>query len=165
VHVEIWSDIACPWCAIGKRRFEAALAGFEHRDEVRVTWRSFELDPAAPHEHSEDGATRLAQKYGMTVEQARDRRRAVDEAPRAHRSREEVHPERGRLGRVADRVALLVDDLGVALHEAVGLGDAVDALHAADDAAQGPGPSALAAQAARLDDVSGRLAELKRRLA
>jgi predicted DsbA family dithiol-disulfide isomerase len=79
VDVEIWSDIACPWCYIGKRRFEAALARFEHRDEVRVIWRSFELDPGAPHEHSEDGATRLAQKYGMTVEEARERRRALVE--------------------------------------------------------------------------------------
>ena len=47
MDVEIWSDIACPWCYVGKRRFEAALAGFEHRDDVRVTWRSFELDPGA----------------------------------------------------------------------------------------------------------------------
>jgi predicted DsbA family dithiol-disulfide isomerase len=65
VHVEIWSDIACPWCYVGKRRFEAALAGFEHRDEVRVTWRSFELDPTAPAERGEDGASHLASKYGL----------------------------------------------------------------------------------------------------
>ena len=52
MHVEIWSDIACPWCYVGKRRFEAALAGYEHRDEVTVTWRSFELDPSAPPERS-----------------------------------------------------------------------------------------------------------------
>jgi predicted DsbA family dithiol-disulfide isomerase len=79
VDVEIWSDIACPWCYVGKRRFEAALARFEHRGDVRVTWRSFELDPGAPHEHEGDGATRLAQKYGMTVEEARERRRALVE--------------------------------------------------------------------------------------
>ena len=48
MDVEIWSDIACPWCYVGKRRFEAALAGFEHRDDVNVRWRSFELDPARP---------------------------------------------------------------------------------------------------------------------
>jgi predicted DsbA family dithiol-disulfide isomerase len=72
VDVEIWSDIACPWCYIGKRRFEAALAQFEHRDEVRVTWRSFELDPAAPAEREGDRAARLADKYGMTVERARE---------------------------------------------------------------------------------------------
>ena len=40
MHVEIWSDIACPWCYVGKRRFEAALAAFEHRDQVQVTWRA-----------------------------------------------------------------------------------------------------------------------------
>jgi predicted DsbA family dithiol-disulfide isomerase len=70
VHVEIWSDIACPWCYIGKRRFEAALAAYEHRDEVTVTWRSFELDPTAPPARDVDGATHLAQKYGMSREEA-----------------------------------------------------------------------------------------------
>ena len=72
MDVEIWSDIACPWCYIGKRRFEAALAQFEHAADVRVNWRSFELDPAAPHEREGDRATRLAEKYGITVEQARE---------------------------------------------------------------------------------------------
>ena len=71
MHVEIWSDIACPWCYVGKRRFEAALAAFEHRDEVRVTWRSFELDPGAPPEREGDRAEHLARKYGSSVEQAR----------------------------------------------------------------------------------------------
>jgi len=70
VHVEIWSDIACPWCYVGKRRFEAALASFEHRDEVRVTWRSFELDPSAPAAREGDGAEHLARKYGTSREQA-----------------------------------------------------------------------------------------------
>jgi predicted DsbA family dithiol-disulfide isomerase len=72
MHVEIWSDIACPWCFVGKRRFEAALAQFEHRDQVTVTWRSFELDPAAPHERTGERAAHLAEKYGVTVEQARE---------------------------------------------------------------------------------------------
>ena len=70
MHVEIWSDIACPWCYVGKRRFEAALASYEHRDEVQVTWRSFELDPYAPHENEHDAATHLAEKYGTTREEA-----------------------------------------------------------------------------------------------
>ena len=48
MKVEIWSDIACPWCYIGRRRFEKALAQFEYRSQVEVTWRSFELDPNAP---------------------------------------------------------------------------------------------------------------------
>jgi predicted DsbA family dithiol-disulfide isomerase len=72
VHVEIWSDIACPWCYIGKRRFEAALGAFAHRDEVTVTWRSFELDPAAPYEREGDRAEHLAAKYGTSVERARE---------------------------------------------------------------------------------------------
>jgi predicted DsbA family dithiol-disulfide isomerase len=71
MQVEIWSDIACPWCYVGKRRFEAALAGFEQRDEVMVTWRSFELDPGAPAERGGDHAEHLARKYGSTVEHAR----------------------------------------------------------------------------------------------
>ncbi|MEA2130006.1 MAG: hypothetical protein QOJ85_2897 [Solirubrobacteraceae bacterium] len=70
MHVEIWSDIACPWCYVGKRRFEAALASYEHRDEVQVTWRSFELDPSAPREREHDGATHLAEKYGTSREEA-----------------------------------------------------------------------------------------------
>jgi predicted DsbA family dithiol-disulfide isomerase len=72
LQVEIWSDIACPWCYVGKRRFEAALARFEHRDQVQVTWRAFELDPDAPHEREGERAARLAEKYGTTVERARE---------------------------------------------------------------------------------------------
>jgi predicted DsbA family dithiol-disulfide isomerase len=71
MKVEIWSDINCPWCYVGKRRFETALAEFGHADEVTVTWRSFELDPAAPAETHGDMAERLAAKYGMSLEQAR----------------------------------------------------------------------------------------------
>jgi predicted DsbA family dithiol-disulfide isomerase len=71
MQVEIWSDIACPWCYIGKRRFETALGQFEHADQVRVTWRSFELDPAAPAERKGERAAHLAEKYGTTKEQAR----------------------------------------------------------------------------------------------
>lgn len=70
MHVEIWSDIACPWCYVGKRRFDAALAGFEHRDDVRVTWRSFELDTLAPRALEVDAAQHLAEKYGTTRDEA-----------------------------------------------------------------------------------------------
>jgi predicted DsbA family dithiol-disulfide isomerase len=73
VDVEIWSDIACPWCYVGKRRFEAALTGFEGRDDVRLRWRSFELDPGAPAARERSGAEHLAEKYGMSVEEARAR--------------------------------------------------------------------------------------------
>ena len=70
MHIDIWSDIACPWCYVGKRRIEQALAQFEHRDQVTVTWRSFELDPSAPARHDEPQATLLARKYGVPVAQA-----------------------------------------------------------------------------------------------
>ena len=79
MHVEIWSDIACPWCYVGKRRFEAALAGFERRDDVTVTWRSFELDPGAPAERDGELAEHLASKYGSSVEQARVRHAQMTE--------------------------------------------------------------------------------------
>jgi predicted DsbA family dithiol-disulfide isomerase len=79
MDIEIWSDIACPWCYVGKRRFEAALAAFEHRDEVCVTWRSFELDPAAPAQRTVDSATHLAQKYGMSRDEALARQRSLAE--------------------------------------------------------------------------------------
>ena len=71
--VEIWSDVVCPFCYIGKRRFETALAGFGHRDDVEVRWRSFELDPNAGASPAEAGRhdERLAAKLGMSIEQAR----------------------------------------------------------------------------------------------
>ena len=68
--VEIWSDVVCPWCYLGKRRFEAALERFEHRDEVTVLWRSFELDPEASRDVVGTAAERLAGKFGMSLERA-----------------------------------------------------------------------------------------------
>jgi predicted DsbA family dithiol-disulfide isomerase len=72
LKVEVWSDVVCPWCYIGKRRFEAALARFAHRDEVELVWRSFELDVSAPPSTTEQGtyAERLATKYQCSLEQA-----------------------------------------------------------------------------------------------
>jgi predicted DsbA family dithiol-disulfide isomerase len=78
VLVEIWSDIVCPWCYIGKRRFESALDQFEHADEVDVRWRSFELDPHAPFRRSGSMAEHLAAKYGMSVDEAADRLEHMD---------------------------------------------------------------------------------------
>ena len=69
--VEIWSDVVCPWCYIGKRRIEAALGRFPHRDEVEVVYRSFELDPSAPARPEGTGPERLAAKYGVSVDEAR----------------------------------------------------------------------------------------------
>ncbi len=70
MQVEIWSDIICPWCYIGKRRFESALADFAHRKEVQVIWRSFELDPDAPRQREGTLREYLAKKYRVSLEEA-----------------------------------------------------------------------------------------------
>ena len=74
MKVEIWSDVVCPWCYIGKRRFEAALGRFAHADQVEVEWRSFELDPHATSVRAAgerpDHADVLASKYAMSRAQA-----------------------------------------------------------------------------------------------
>jgi predicted DsbA family dithiol-disulfide isomerase len=70
--IEVWSDIACPWCYIGKRRLETALERSSRRDAFDVVWRAFELDPRAPRvsDPNESQAQRLAKKYGRSVEEA-----------------------------------------------------------------------------------------------
>lgn len=69
MKVEIWSDVVCPWCYIGKRRFERALAAFDGRDEVEVEWRSFQLNPDQPKGAVDDHDAYLARKMGATPEQ------------------------------------------------------------------------------------------------
>jgi predicted DsbA family dithiol-disulfide isomerase len=64
MRIEIWSDVVCPWCYIGKRRFEQALAEFPGRDEVEVVYRSFELDPRAPEDGEESVVEALGRKFG-----------------------------------------------------------------------------------------------------
>jgi predicted DsbA family dithiol-disulfide isomerase len=74
LNVDIWSDIACPWCYVGKRRLEAALARFPASADVAITWHAFELDPAAPkvRDASATYAERLAKKYGSSVARANE---------------------------------------------------------------------------------------------
>ena len=79
MQVEIWSDPVCPWCYLGKRRFERALESFGHRDEVTVVYRSFELDPSAPPGATSPTVERLADKYGMTAGQADDAQRQMEQ--------------------------------------------------------------------------------------
>jgi predicted DsbA family dithiol-disulfide isomerase len=79
MQVEIWSDVVCPWCYLGKRQFEQALAGFAHRGEVAVTYRSFELDPAAPPGVTTPTVDVLASKYGMSAAQAHDAQRQMEQ--------------------------------------------------------------------------------------
>lgn len=63
--VEVWSDVVCPWCCIGREHLALALAQFEHADDVDVLWRSFELDPGAPPVRTETLAEQLGAKYGV----------------------------------------------------------------------------------------------------
>jgi predicted DsbA family dithiol-disulfide isomerase len=71
MRVDIWSDVVCPWCYVGKARFDKALGSFAHRDEVQVVYRSFELDPAYPADQRETVLDMLTRKYGMPPGQAR----------------------------------------------------------------------------------------------
>lgn len=71
MKVEIWSDYACPFCYLGKRRFEKALDLFKHKDEVEVIFRSFELDPSMSKEVQSSMQELLAAKYGMSLEEAK----------------------------------------------------------------------------------------------
>lgn len=77
MKVEIWSDIACPFCYIGKRKFEHALAGFDQKDEVEVVYKSFQLDPNAPQNTTETMNQMLAKKYGQSVEQVEQMQQQV----------------------------------------------------------------------------------------
>jgi predicted DsbA family dithiol-disulfide isomerase len=71
MKIEVWSDFVCPFCYIGKRRLEGALAQFPNRDQVEVEFKSFELDPTAPKEMDKNIHEVLAAKYGMSIEQAK----------------------------------------------------------------------------------------------
>ncbi|MFC4912162.1 DsbA family oxidoreductase [Actinomadura gamaensis] len=70
MRVDIWTDIVCPWCYIGQARFDAALAGFEHRDQVEVVQHSYELAPDLSPAETGPVLEMLMDKYGMSREQA-----------------------------------------------------------------------------------------------
>ena len=70
LRVEVWSDVVCPWCYVGKRRLEAALEQFDHAEQVEVVWRSFELDAAAPRRREAAYVDHLAAKYGVGRDEA-----------------------------------------------------------------------------------------------
>ena len=111
VQVEIWSDVVCPWCYIGKRRFERAVASFGHPVEVR--WRSYELNPAAPPVSEGSSAVRIARKYGITVEAAEAQYRRITDLAGAEGL--DYHLERARSGRSFDahRLLHLANERGV----------------------------------------------------
>jgi predicted DsbA family dithiol-disulfide isomerase len=103
VNIEIWSDVVCPWCYIGKRRFESAVASFGH--PVEVTWRSYELDPAAPPLRAGSSVERIASKYGMTTQEAAAQHRRITDLAAAEGL--DYHLERTRSGRTFDAHRLL----------------------------------------------------------
>jgi predicted DsbA family dithiol-disulfide isomerase len=112
MQVEIWSDIACPWCYVGKRRFEQALERFEHKDDVSVRWRSFELDPTAPRTHALPQAELLASKYGVPVTQAEAMNARMTAAAREEGL--DFHFEKVKVGNTFDahRLVHLAQDAG-----------------------------------------------------
>jgi len=79
MQIEVWSDLVCPWCYIGKRQLEIALEGFEHRDEVTIWHRAYQLDPGASTS-TRRTTEMLAQKYGVSEEQAKEMQRGVTDA-------------------------------------------------------------------------------------
>lgn len=72
MHIDIWSDIVCPWCYLGKRRLEKALSQFEGRDDVTIAHRSFQLDPTKPKGQTSNRRTMLMSKYRLTEERVRE---------------------------------------------------------------------------------------------
>ncbi|WP_417599912.1 DsbA family oxidoreductase [Owenweeksia hongkongensis] len=72
MKVEIWSDVMCPFCYIGKRRFEKALSNFKHKGDIEVVWKSFQLDPTTVTNPALSVTEELARKKGWTLEQTRE---------------------------------------------------------------------------------------------
>jgi predicted DsbA family dithiol-disulfide isomerase len=79
MQIEVWSDVVCPWCYIGKRRLEMALAKFPHWESVQVIWRSFELDRDAPRQYPGTLNEMLAQKYRVSPQKAAEMNARVTE--------------------------------------------------------------------------------------
>jgi predicted DsbA family dithiol-disulfide isomerase len=80
MKIEIWSDVVCPFCYIGKRNLETALAQFPNKDQVQIEWKSFQLDPTTPEQVSESYAAYVAQKRKVTEAQGRDMLAQVTES-------------------------------------------------------------------------------------
>jgi predicted DsbA family dithiol-disulfide isomerase len=111
MRVDIWSDVVCPWCYVGKARFERALGEFPHRDEVEVVYHSFELDPDAL-DTGETNIQMLSKKFRMPIAQAWQAEERVAGLARAEGL--EYEPERP-VGNTFDlhRVIHLGQDKGV----------------------------------------------------
>jgi predicted DsbA family dithiol-disulfide isomerase len=113
MQVEIWSDVVCPWCYLGKRRFERGLEAFSHRDEVEVVYRSFELSPDSPPGETTPTVERLASNYQMTREQAEDAQRQMEERAAAEGLEFRMADLRSGNTRDAHRLLHLAKERGV----------------------------------------------------
>ena len=82
LKVEVWSDIMCPFCYIGKRNYEMALAQFENADQVEIIWKSFQLDPSLPETSSENVYEYLANRKGLGLEQVKQLHKNVTNTAR-----------------------------------------------------------------------------------
>lgn len=100
MRIDIWSDVVCPWCSIGKVRLERALAAFPQRDQVEVVYHSYLLDPSAPTEPTETAQQMLARKYGLTLAQAAERQGAVIALAAEEGMDWQGHPDSPHIGTV-----------------------------------------------------------------
>jgi predicted DsbA family dithiol-disulfide isomerase len=105
MRIDIWSDLVCPWCYLGKRRLEKALEGFAHRGGVELVHRAFELDPERPRGETFDRVWSLAKKYRMTQEQAQEMEAQMEQ--RAAADGLEYHLAGGVVGNTFDAHRLL----------------------------------------------------------
>jgi predicted DsbA family dithiol-disulfide isomerase len=113
VRIDIWSDVVCPWCYLGKRRFEHALGAFDRRDEVEVVYRSFELDPRMPRGEARPKVPLLAAKLGRSEAEVREMEAQLERLAAADGL--EYNLEGGLIGSTFDahRVLHLAKERGV----------------------------------------------------
>ena len=128
MRVDIWSDVICPFCYVGKARFEKALSSFDHRDEVEVVYHSFELDPGYPKDSTETTFAMLRKKYGMSEADAR-----------AAESRVAGLAEAEGLGFQPERPVGNTFDIHRVLHLGLGKGVQAQLLNAVNEAYFGQG--------------------------
>ncbi|MFN8076676.1 MAG: DsbA family oxidoreductase [Kineosporiaceae bacterium] len=99
-RIDVWSDVVCPWCYIGKRHLEQALAGLPDADDVEVVWHSYQLDPSAPVGGGGSVVASLAEKYGVGTAQVLVMQQRVTDAAAA--AGLEYHLEHTRDGNSLD---------------------------------------------------------------
>ncbi|WP_245673848.1 DsbA family oxidoreductase [Actinoplanes rectilineatus] len=121
IRIDVWSDVVCPWCYIGKRRLESGLERFEHKDDVSITWHSFQLDPTIPQGQREPVSEMLGKKIGAPPSQVRAMQHQVTQLAEAEGLSYDLGNATSVNTRDAHRVAHLAGQhgLGDAMHEAL----------------------------------------------